>query len=198
MTRQFLPDPLDHHELLEVLDLARRTPSAGFAQGTEFLLLRGDECTRLFEVSGADEWFATRAPGVLQAPAVVLPLADPRRYLERYREPDKDGHGLEDGDAWPVPHWLTDTALAVQQLLLLAEHRGWGALYAGLFRNVDAVRQAYGIPHEVIPLGFVALGHRAATDAASGSPRRRARRPLDDVVHQGRWRGSGSEPSGSE
>lgn len=196
MTRRFSTEPLDPEAVLVSLDLARRVPSAGFAQGTSFLLLTGTDIVRLWEASGAGAWFAGRAPGVLDAPVVVVPLADPRAYLARYQESDKSGHGLDVPDGWPVPHWLTDTALAVQQLLLLAEDQGWGALYAGLFRNLDAVRTAFGIPPEVVPLGFVALGMRADEDVPSGSPTRRPRRPLDEVVHRGRW--NGRTPSDSD
>jgi hypothetical protein len=36
-------------------------------------------------------------------------------------------------------------------------------------------------------VGAVAVGHSAADDRPSGSARTRARRPLDEVVHRGRW-----------
>lgn len=189
MTRAFSSDPIDLSELIGVLDLARRAPSAGFAQGTHFLVLEGDDRHRFWQSSGAGEWFDQRASGVLDAPVIVVPLAERSAYLERYSEVDKAGHGLDDDSAWTVPHWLTDTALAVQQLLLLAEDRGWGALYAGIFRNVDAVRAEFSIPGDVTPLGFVAIGHRSTADVASGSPVRRPRRPLTDLVHRGRWGG---------
>jgi nitroreductase len=187
MTRRFSLDPLDIDDVISVLDLARHAPSAGFAQGTSFLVLVDDERDRFWSVSGAGAWFAERSPGVLDAPVLIVPLADQRQYVARYGEPDKDGHGLSTEDGWTVPHWLTDTALAVQQLLLLAEDRGWGALYAGIFRNIDAVCSEFGVPAGVTPLGFVALGHRRHDDSASGSATRRERRAVTDVVHRGRW-----------
>ena len=55
------------------------------------------------------------------------------------------GPGLEREEAWPVPYWQTDTAMAVQNLLLLAEDRGLGALFFGLFggpRGTQRVRHA--------------------------------------------------------
>jgi nitroreductase len=33
----------------------------------------------------------------------------------------------------------------------------------------------------------VALGYPAAGERPSGSPRTRPRRPLDEIVHRGRW-----------
>ena len=126
-------------------------------------------------------------PGVLAAPVVVLPLADPTAYTARYAEGDKAGRGLHDAANWEVPFWLTDTAMAVQNLLLLAEERGLGALYFCLFRNARFLLDELGVPAHVLPVGAVALGERAADDAPSGSPLVRPRRPLTDLVHHDRW-----------
>ena len=45
---------------------------------------------------------------------------------------------------------------------------------------------AFGIPETHDPVGAVTLGH-PADGGAAGSPARRTRRPLDEVVHRGRW-----------
>ena len=187
MTRRFDPAPLQPAEVDALLDLARRAPSAGFSQGTHFLVLTGPDLARFWKVSGCGKWFAMRQEGVLQAPVVVVPLADPNAYLERYRAADKDGHGLDDQSQWPVPFWLTDTSMAVQNLLLLAEERGLGALYFGIFRNARATLTEFGVPAHIEQVGAVALGHRASEDGPTGSPRSRERRRLDDVVHHGHW-----------
>jgi nitroreductase len=187
MTRSFSPEPLPTGLLPALLDVARRAPSAGFSQGVHFLVLDGDELARFWRTTGADEWFTGGRAGVRQAPAVVLPLADPTAYTTRYAEGDKAGHGLDVAGNWPVPFWLTDTAMAVQNLLLLAEDRGLGALYFGLFRNARRALDELGVPAHVEPLGAVAIGYRAADDVPSGSPQRRGRRPAAEVVHLGRW-----------
>lgn len=187
MTRRFSAEPLAVSDVVELLDLARRAPSAGFSQGVHFLVLEGDSLDRFWDVTGAREWFAEVQPGVLAAPVVVLPLADSAAYTARYAEDDKAGHGLEDADNWDVPFWLTDTAMAVQNLLLLAEERGLGALYFGIFRNADVLLAELGVPAGVRQVGAVALGHRAADDAPSGSATTRPRRAKEDVIHLGRW-----------
>jgi len=187
MTRRFAPAPLADGLLDELLDLARRAPSAGFSQGVHFLVLTGDSLARCWDITGAGEWFAAKQPGVLLAPAIVLPLADPAAYTARYSEGDKAGHGLEDAANWEVPFWLTDAAMAAQNLLLLAEERGLGALYFGIFRNARQLLDELGVPGHVLQVGAVALGARAADDAPSGSPTARPRRPATDVVHHDRW-----------
>lgn len=190
MTRNFTDEPVDDDLLDTLLDLARRAPSAGFSQGVHFVVLRGPALESFWHTSGADEWFAPRQPGVLSAPVVVLPVAEPAAYTDRYSEPDKEGHGLHEQHGWPVPYWLTDTAMATQNLLLLCEANGLGALFFGVFRNADEVLAAVGAPEGVVAIGAVAIGHRHPDDVASGSPRTRPRRAPTQVLHHGRWYGS--------
>lgn len=187
MTRRFDPRPIEPGTLDELLDLARRAPSAGYSQGVHFLVLQGEALSGFWRATGADEWFGATQAGVLQAPVLVIPLADPDAYTSRYAEGDKAGHGLEDQANWPVPFWLTDAAMATQNLLLLAEDRGLGALYFGLFRNARAALDDLGVPAQVQPLGAVAIGWRAGDDVVSGSARTRSRRPAAEVVHHQTW-----------
>ena len=118
---------------------------------------------------------------------MVIPLADPVAYTSRYAEGDKAGHGLDDAANWEVPFWLTDAAMAAQNLLLLAEARGLGALYFGIFRNARIMLDHFGVPAHVLQVGAIALGHRSAADVPSGSAVTRLRRPQADVVHLQRW-----------
>jgi nitroreductase len=187
MTRRFDSRPLALDQITDLLDLARRAPSAGFSQGTHFLVMTDQSLADFWQVTGADEWFADRQPGVLAAPVVVLPLADANAYTSRYAEADKSGHGLDDAANWPVPYWVADTAMATQNLLLLAEEVGLGVLLFGIFRNEDRLLAELGVPEGVRPIGAVALGHRAADDRPSGSSTTRPRRPASEVIHLHRW-----------
>ncbi|MEN9822084.1 MAG: hypothetical protein RLZ04_510 [Actinomycetota bacterium] len=187
MTRRFAGVALDPLVVVDLLDLARRAPSAGYSQGVHFLVLHDRSLGEFWDVTGAREWFGATQPGVLEAPVVVLPLADPSAYTSRYAEGDKAGHGLDDERNWEVPFWLTDAAMATQNLLLLAEDRGLGALYFGIFRNARAVLDHLGVPPHVLQVGAVALGHRDATDRPTGSSTTRVRRDRADVVHVDHW-----------
>jgi nitroreductase len=184
MTRTFDSTPLDLEQVDELVDLARRAPSAGYSQGVHFLVLTGEMVGEFWRTTGADDWFDE---GVMAAPVLVLPLADPIAYTSRYAEGDKAGHGLEIAANWEVPFWLTDAAMATQNLLLLAEDRGLGALYFGIFRNARLLLDQLGVPSHVLQVGVVALGHRAAADAPSGSALTRPRRAATDVVHHQHW-----------
>jgi nitroreductase len=187
MTRRFDAQPLPRGLLDELLDLARRAPSAGFSQGVYFLVLDGDTLQRFWTETVEQAWREEIAEGIGRCPVVVIPLADAEAYTARYAEADKIAHGLADAAAWPVPYWMTDTAMATQNLLLLAEERGLGALLFGLFRDTAPFLAGLGVPARLQPLGAVAIGVRATDDVASGSSTTHPRRTLAEVVRHNRW-----------
>lgn len=187
MVRSFEATPVAGDAVDRILDTARRGPSAGFTQGTQFLVLSGpEETARYWDVAlpagdrGAFAW-----PGLLRAPVLVLVLSDKDAYLDRYAEPDK-GWTDRDESRWPVPYWDVDAGMAAMLLLLAAVDEGLGAVFFGVFEGWDGVRRRLGVPERMRCVGVVALGHPAGDDRPSGSVAR-GRRPLDDVVHRGRW-----------
>jgi len=186
MTRRFSGGP-PTVELMQTCALALRAPSAGFSQGSHFLVVADDDLTKFWQISGAGKWFTSRAPGVLDASAVVLILGDQDAYTERYRKPDKAEHGLDEAEHWVTPFWLTDAAMAAENLLLLIEEKRWGALLFGLFGDPRIVLDAYAVPPSVSCVGAIAVGYRHPDDQPSGSPTTRSRRPKSDVVHLGQW-----------
>ena len=193
MHRDFSADPIDDSTLRSILDDARRTPSAGFTQGLDWIVLSGPEQTRVFwDCTLPTEERATfRWPGLLTAPVIVLPLADRRAYVDRYAEPDKAKSGLGEGaDRWPVPYWDVDAAMAAMALLYAVVNAGLGALFFGIFRHEAKLLAELGVPDGVRPVGAIAIGHptdEGRTKRRQGSPSRRVRRPLDEMIHHGRW-----------
>ena len=192
MVRDFRPGPVPRPVIDRMLDQARRVPSAGFSQGIDFLVLEGADTERFWQHTlPADDRVGFRWPGLLVAPVIVLPLADASAYLDRYSQPDKARAGLGGSeDAWPVPYWFIDTGMAGMALLYAVVNEGLGALFFGIFRNEAALLADLGVPEGKRPIGAIALGY--PTEAAGhagreGSPSHRERRPLEDVVHYGRW-----------
>lgn len=186
MTRRFQGGP-SASELSEMCALALRAPSAGFSQGSHFLVLTDADLSTFWSVSGAREWFSSTAPGVIDATAVVLILGDQEAYTERYSNPDKVAHGLHQADRWVTPFWLTDAAMAAENLLLLIEEKRWGALLFGLFGDPRIVLDAFSVPESVSCVGAIAVGYRHLDDQPSGSPTTRPRRPTTEVIHLGQW-----------
>jgi nitroreductase len=187
MVRAFERRPVPPDVLEHLLDSARRAPSAGNAQGWAFVVLEGDDTARFWDVTlPEDRRSSFRFPQLLDAPVIVLPLADRDAYLHRYREPDKVSTGLGDAARWPVPYWQIDTAFATMLLLLAAEDEGLGALFFGVFRNGERLLANLGVPPGLELIGAVALGYPAPSEPGRSADR--PRKALDQIVHRGGWR----------
>jgi nitroreductase len=186
MVRRFDPRPLPDEVLDRILHSATRAPSAGFSQGLDLLVLEGREAVRGYWRATADPRFATPY-STAEPPVIVLVLSDKQAYLDRYAAPDKAGLGMDTEAGWPVPYWDMDAAMAVMLMLLTAVDEGVGAWYFGVFHGAGALLADLGVPEGRRLVGAVALGYPAADDRPGGSARTRPRRPLDQVVHRGRW-----------
>ena len=200
MTRAFLSDPLPPGLLEEFVDLASRAPSAGKSQGWHLVALEGPDTATFWDITLPSERRAGfRWPGLLAAPLLVLPFADPQAYVDRYSEPDKARTGLGEGtDAWPVPYWTVDASMSVMTLLLAVEDAGLGALFFGVFAGETELRSTLGVPALLELLGAIAIGFPADDPDATGTGRsaRRPRRSPDEIIHRARWspRGAADAP----
>ena len=188
MVRAYQDRPVDRAIVDRVIDAGLRAPSAGFSQGSAFVVLEGDLTAQF--------WKATERPGTARvpggrlanlrdAPVLVVPFANKSAYLERYSEPDKAGLGLADESGWPVPYWNLDTAFAVMAMLLAATDAGLGALFFGLFTDDQDLRSLLEVPDAFRAIGAITLGW-PAPDRPSPSLAR-GRRPRSERVHYGQW-----------
>jgi len=186
MVRAFVDRPVDPEVVDRLLEHAVHAPSAGFSQGWAFLVLTGpDDRVRFWDAVFPDRGCAFTHPGIFDAGCLIVPLSHKAAYLDRYAEADK-GWADRDEGRWPVPFWDIDTGMASMLILLSVVDEGLGAVFFGIFgQHVDAFRAAFGVPGDFSPIGAIAVGHRAE-DVPSPSLRR-GRRPLEEVVHRGRW-----------
>lgn len=197
MVRDYSDAPVDPRVVDRALRAAVRAPNAGFSQGWGFVVLDQPEDvarwwrTTTDDVAAPDRWLR----GMMRAPVVILPCSDKSAYLARYAEPDK-AWDPADESRWAMPYWHLDTAMASLLILLTAVDEGLGACFFAIpVDRLAAVRRAYAIPEQVTPVGAITVGHPAAGSQPSGSPRRRVRRPLADIVHRGRWTATLRTPS---
>jgi nitroreductase len=191
MVRNYRDRPVDPELVDRALRNATHAPSAGFSQGWGFLVLdTPDDVRRWWQVTtdpadlaDPDDWLT----GMMRAPVVIVPCSSKATYLRRYAEQDK-GWTDQDEAHWPVPFWHMDAAMASLLILLTAVDAGLGACFFGIpVEREHAVRREFGIDPDFDPVGVVTLGHRTTDAGNAGSPARRTRRPLDDVVHRGHW-----------
>lgn len=197
MVRAFADRPVEQSQLMDLLELARRAPSAGNTAAIEFVVLTGSARSSYWDVTLPPERRAGFAFASLpDAGSLVLVLTRPDAYPERYSEQDKSHSGRGIGiDAWPVPFWWVDAGAAIQNLLLLAHSAGLGALLFGAFDHEPAVREELGIPSDRRIVGVVAIGHPADAEGPSGRSASRRRRRLEEITHHQRWSEGEQEPS---
>lgn len=182
MVRNFDQRPVPPDVLERVLANAVRAPSAGFSQGWAFVVLEGPAETGRF---WGDRALGRRWQGVARAPVVVIALSNREMYLDRYAEADK-GWTDRDLSRWPVPYWHIDVGMAALLMLLTAVDAGLGALFFGIPGERWAeLGPLLGVPGDYTPVGAIALGY-AAPDVPSPSLKR-GRRPVEEVVHRGRF-----------
>ena len=194
MIRNYAETPVDRGVVDRAIRNATHAPSAGFSQGWGFLVLDTPEDVRRWwesttdpaELAAPDAWLT----GMMRAPVVIVPCSSKAAYLRRYAESDK-GWTDEDEARWPMPFWHMDAAMASLLILQTAVDEGLGSCFFGIPPERDAaVRREFGIPDSHDPVGVITIGHRAEDAGTAGSPSRRPRRPLDDVLHRGTWGGA--------
>ncbi|GAA2640071.1 nitroreductase family protein [Paractinoplanes durhamensis] len=185
MVRHYDPDrPVPPEVVDRIVDNGLRAPSAGFSQGWGFLVLDTPADIELFRTASRpaenpERWFAAN----VQAPLLIVPLANKDVYLDRYARADK-GHTDRSDAWWPAPYWDIDTGFASLLMLLTAVDAGLGACFFGLPADrVDTFRTEFGVPEQYNPIGAISIGYSDEPPRDFSS----RRRPKADVVHRGRW-----------
>lgn len=207
MTRAFTNEPIPAGALDRIVDLASRSPSAGKTQGWHLVVLEDAATARYWDITLTGESRSSfRWRRLLDAPVLMIALADPDAYVKRYGESDKARTGLgESADAWPTPYWTVDASMAVMTLLHAVEDEGLGALFFGVFQREAEVRAELGIPDGLQIIGAIAVGNRLADENRDGNgdedlgdevlgdesgvgrSARRSRRSPGEIIHRGGW-----------
>lgn len=189
MVRRFAQRPVPAEVVDHIVDLARRSPTAGFSQGVDFVVLDTAESVAEFWRLTDDPSFPHDPDDVANGPTVIiLPIADKRPYLARYSEPDKADFGLQHEEAWPVKFWEIDAAMASMTALLAGVDAGLGTWFFGISHGEADLLAHLGVPDGIRPVGVIGLGHLTDDEGpVRGSAWTRSRRPLADQLHRNRW-----------
>ena len=190
MVRRFDQRPVPPDVIDRILDLARRAPTAGFAQGVDFLVLDTPQAVAEFWRMTDDADDPMDPDDIEHGPTViVLPIADKRPYLARYAEPDKIEFGMDHEENWPVKFWEIDAAMASMLALLAAVDEGLGGWFFGIVTGERELLDALGVPEDIRPVGVMGFGYRADDEAPSGNGARSESRSTETVGEpdQQRW-----------
>ncbi|MCD6503381.1 MAG: nitroreductase family protein [Thermoplasmata archaeon] len=157
--RKYKDAPVEEEKIRMLLEAARWAPSAGNLQPWYFLVVR-DKRTRemLAEAAYGQTW-------MVEAPVHIVVFADPERSAYRY------------GERGRTLYCIQDTALAIQNMMLMAHALGLGTCFVGAFdeRSVSKILCA---PRHLRPIAIITVGYPAE------SPEPRPRRPLEEIVSE--------------
>ena len=189
MIRSFIKKEIEEEKINQIVHNFFRGPSAGFSQGLELLVLKDQkDIDRYFNCLGTPE---ERKSGIGRkwtklenAQLILIPIAHKQTYLDRYADPDK-GWTDKSEDRWPVPFWLTDTAMGAMISLLTVVDLNLGAVFVGLFYEKE-IKDEFGIPEEYKPIGAMLIGYPEDKDPQSPSLKR-GWRERSKVTHYGNF-----------
>ena len=158
--RQFTAEPVSQEDVETILRAAMAAPTAMNIQPWSFVVL--SERADLDALSDQLPY----AKMLKQAPLAIVVCGETSM-----------GEGREN------IFWEQDCSAATQNLLLAAEALGLGAVWTAAYPDVDrcnAIKEALGMPENVMPLCVVPVGHPAGDN-----------QPKDkwkpEKIHYGRW-----------
>ena len=156
--RSFQDQPIDDEILRQVLDAARRAPSANNRQNWKFVVVRDAKLRKELAGAAMDQTFVSEAPVVIVACAT------------------KTDHVMPCGH----PAHLVDVPIAIEHMALAARALGLGTCWIGAFRQ-DDVKRVLGIPKSVQVIELLPIGYPASW------PPETSRKHLDEIVCYDRW-----------
>ncbi len=168
-----------------MLELAQRAPSAGFSQGSAYVVVTDVELKKeLARLQGEEGYKPGGFHGrISEAPVAIVACVSERIYHERYNEPDKlDDEGKE--IKWPTPYWFFDVGAGCMIILLAAVDADLAAAFTGV-SDVNGAKALLGIPSHFHPVGVISVG-KSKKDVKSPSLKR-GKRGFSDVVHHNKW-----------
>lgn len=180
MARSYLDQPVPRETLERLLEAARRTPSAGHAQGVRFGVITDPSHRRVLATSLGESRYLRKGfpPWLSRAPVHLLVGVSQAAYEERYREEDK----TTSPDEWPIPYPVLDGGHALMTLYLAAESEGLACGYLGPHRAWPVLKHVPW-PDDWRFLGLVTVGYRDREHERPSRSHQRGWRPLSTVVH---------------
>lgn len=169
-TRAYKSTSVDDETIMQIIESARLAPSGKNTQPWNFIIVKSEETReRIAQVNNKQLWMKT-------APVFIVCVADIRCRLR-----DETSISLDETSGLPeLKQIIRDTAIAMEHILLEAEHLGLSSYWTAWFTQ-DEIRPILGIPGDKYVVGVLTIGY---AEAEGKSP---PRRPIESMIRYEKW-----------
>ncbi|AUS96697.1 nitroreductase family protein [Clostridium thermosuccinogenes] len=156
--RKYTDKKVPEEMIEQILRAGMAAPSAGNSQPWHFIVV--DDRNILNEITKVHPY----SKMLNEASHAIIVCGD--RSLQKYEG-----------------YWVQDCSAAMENMLIMAQDIGLGAVWLGVYPNeerVKAISEIFGLPENVTPLSIMSLGYPAETKEP-------ANRFNPSRVHRNRW-----------
>jgi nitroreductase len=159
--RAYLDKKIEEDKLQKILEAGNAAPSAGDLQGYEIVVVKDQKQKEALSKAAFGQ------PFLVQAPVVLVVVANQKRSATRY------------GERGAKLYAVQDASIAASYMQLAATALGLASCWVGAFDDKDVARVVGAnidkgfMPEAMLPIGY-----------PNQSPRATPRRKLSDLVHQ--------------
>ncbi len=186
-TYGLLTKPIPEKVLTQILEDSIHVPSAGFTQDFDLVVVKDEIVKRKIAQACRQELYGemglARTGFISNAPVIVIPCANRKRFEEKYGDAQKNAR---------LPWWLIDAGFASLALILSALENGLAASFIGAIEDAQ-VSDILALPRDgsVIPLSIIPVGYKDPEERPLWKERsakiRQRRKALGELVHWGQW-----------
>ena len=168
--RKYQNKKVEKEKVIQILESARLAPSGSNTQPWTFLIVEEEDTKEKLSMADHQQnWMMT-------APVFIVCVADIQCRVSTDSLIKLDENSPEP----ELKLIIRDTAIAIEHMLLEAEHLGLATCWTGWFEQ-DAVRPILHIPEDKYVCGIVTLGY------GDEMPKQRPRKALEEIVRYEQW-----------
>jgi len=168
--RKYNDKPVDDKEIIQLIESARLAPSGSNTQPWNFIIIRSEETKEeIVKADGNQMWMKS-------APVFIACVADIRCRIKNEVELSLD----EKSSLRELKAIIRDTAIAIEHILLEAEHIGLSSCWTAYFDQAD-IRPILDIPSDKYVVGIITIGY------ADIDTKPAPRRSLESMIRYEKW-----------
>lgn len=168
--RKYLNKKVEKEKVIQVLESARLAPSGSNTQPWTLIIVESEKTKEKLSIADHNQkWMMT-------APVFIVCVADIHCRIAK----DISVSLNENSPEPELKQIIRDTAIAMEHILLEAEHLGLATCWTAWFEQ-DTVRPILNIPEDKYVCGIITLGYGDET------PKQRPRKRMEEIVRYEKW-----------